>query len=598
MHIGDDRFRMLVENSASDIALIAADGRVIDAAPSSEGRGALGYEASDFIGRSVFDLAHPDDADRVRQALAELVSAPESTVSVRIRCMHADGVWRHLEAAAVNRIDRPDVAAIVVNFHDATARVTMEAQRDVLLSALSDVGVGIVVLDADRVRRPNDAFCRMTGRSAESLAALGSILELVVEDEREHMAEQLTRHLDGDVARSRYEVTLTRADGSHMHAGVAIRAVRQEDRSQIIAVVQDNTERRRADDARREAIAGLRTRVNDLASEARVRYAFDNIVGRSPAMRQVFARIELAASEGSDRLPVLITGETGTGKELVAKATHYSGPRRDGPFVPVNCASIPEALVESELFGHERGAFTGATNRRIGRFEQANGGTVLLDEIAEMPAQTQAKLLRVLQEREIQRVGGTATVPVDIRVVAATNRDLAAAVDAGDFRADLYYRIAGLRIPVPPLRDRLGDLAPLSDHILRAHAEILDRPPLRVTPEAMRLLASHGWPGNVRELETALCLAAELAARDGEDIQPRHLGLVASGDDYLPPAGDEGLSAMVDGFRRRVIERTLRDTGGNRSAAARRLGMDRSNFRALAKRLGLGVVGEEVRKTP
>jgi len=586
MHIGDDRFRMLVENSASDIALIAADGRVIDAAPSSEGRGTLGYEAVDFVGRSIFDLIHPDDIAGIRATLSDLASTPGSAVSVRLRCRHVDGDWRHLEAAAVSRLDEPDVCAIVVNFHDATSRITMEAQRDVLLAALADVGVGIVVLDADRVQYPNDAFCRMTGHSEESLSALGSVLELVAPDERDAMAGELAKHLAGEVARSRYDTTLVRADGSHMNADIAVRLVRQEDRSHLIAVVQDITERKNAEDARREAIAGLRTRVTDLSRDARQRYAFDNIVGRSAAMQQVFAQIELAAGPGSDRLPVLITGETGTGKELVAKATHYHGPRKDGPFVPVNCASIPDALVESELFGHEKGAFTGATTRRVGRFEQADGGTVLLDEVGETPPSTQAKLLRVLQEREIQRVGGARTIPVDVRIVAATNRDLAAAVDAGEFRADLYYRIAGLRIPVPPLRDRLQDLGPLTDHILSAHAEALDRPPVYVSPDAMSRLASYAWPGNIRELETALQLAAELAARDGEDIQARHLGSLPDAR-AMDLSADHGLSAMVDAFRRQAIEQALDESGGNRSAAARRLGMDRSNLRALMKRLAI-----------
>ncbi|MBT5531463.1 sigma 54-interacting transcriptional regulator [Candidatus Poribacteria bacterium] len=588
MHIGDERFRMLVENSASDIALIAADGRVIDAAPSTEGRGALGLETAEFVGRSIFELIHPEDADDIRGVLADLAANPGATVSARFRCRDVDGAWRHLEAAAVSCLDEPDVSAIVVNFHDATDRVTVEAQRDILLSALSDVDVGIVVLDGERILRPNDAFCRMTGYSEEALAALDSALDIIARDEREPMAEELARHLAGQVARNRYDATILRADGSRMLADIAIKTVRREERSEIIAVVQDVTERRQAEDARREAIAGLRTRVSDLARDARSRYAFENIAGRSPAMRRVFAQIELAASEGSDRLPVLITGETGTGKELVAKATHYHGPRRDGPFVPVNCASIPEALVESELFGHEKGAFTGATGRRIGRFEQANGGSVLLDEVGDMPAQTQAKLLRVLQEREIQRVGGTEMIPIDVRVIAATNRDLAAAVDAGEFRADLYYRIAGLRIPAPPLRDRLQDLAPLADHILRAHAEQLGRPPLVVSPEAMGLLASHPWPGNVRELETALYLAAELAARDGEDIQPRHLAIIPGAERPTSMDGEaEGLSGMVDAFRRRVIEETLRACDGNRSEAARRLAMDRSNLRALMKRLGV-----------
>ena len=245
----------------------------------------------------------------------------------------------------------------------------------------------------------------------------------------------------------------------------------------------------------------LRREVLRLRSELDTTYTFEGMVGVGRNMQQVYTLMQRAAE--SD-LTVLIEGESGTGKELVAKSIHYNGDRKTGPFVAVNCAAVPETLVESELFGHERGAFTGASKQRAGQFERAHGGTIFLDEIGDLSGTLQGKLLRVLEEREILRVGGTADIPVDIRVIAATNKDLEGAVKAGAFRGDLFYRLAAFRLTLPPLRERLEDLPLLAAHFLKRYAERIGKSIDGMSPAALQGLLAHDWPGNVRELKNAI----------------------------------------------------------------------------------------------
>ncbi len=302
------------------------------------------------------------------------------------------------------------------------------------------------------------------------------------------------------------------------------------------------------------------------------------LVSSSEAMRQVFKRIGLVA--GSDAT-VLILGETGTGKELVARSLHRSSARAGKPFVAVNCAAIPADLMESELFGHIKGAFTGAVADRIGRFREAEGGTLFLDEIGDMPLSTQAKILRVLQEREISPVGASGVLSVDVRVVAATHHDLPAAVKAGRFREDLWYRLQVVPLTLPPPRERLGDVLPLAEHFLRL---IGGGAPKRLSAAAARLLLAHGWPGNVRELRNAMERAALLS--HGAFIEPEHIGLQAAASsasgldiDWTGPMAD-----AVARVEREMIARALAAAAGNRAEAARRLGLSRQQlYRKLAE---------------
>jgi formate hydrogenlyase transcriptional activator len=304
---------------------------------------------------------------------------------------------------------------------------------------------------------------------------------------------------------------------------------------------------------------------------------FDEIVGDSPAIRRALDAVEQVAATDAT---VLITGETGTGKELIARAIHRLSPRAHGPLVKFNCAAIPHTLLASELFGHERGAFTGAVARRKGRFEQANGGTLFLDEIGELPPEMQVMLLRVLQEREFERLGGAETVRVDVRIVAATNRDLAEDARAGRFRSDLYYRLNVFPIHLPPLRERVEDISLLTSHFAAKHGERFGREISRIDRRAMSLLASYHWPGNVRELENvierAVILSRNGALRVERDVLPG------------PLAGD--VNERLQTQEREAIESALRASRGRISGpngAARALGLAPSTLEFRIKRLGI-----------
>lgn len=313
------------------------------------------------------------------------------------------------------------------------------------------------------------------------------------------------------------------------------------------------------------------------------------LLGSSAAMVRVRHEIDIL---GVSDLPTLVTGETGVGKELVVHAIHAKSPRQGKPLVHVNCAALPESLAESELFGHVRGSFTGASEHRAGKFELADGGTLFLDEIGELPLSIQPKLLRVLQSGEVQRVGSDKTLRVDVRVVAATNRDLTEEVRAGRFRSDLYYRLSLYPLQVPPLRDRLDDIPILSGHFLDAAQERLGVGQLRLTVAARQRLRNHSWPGNVRELEHTILRAAVRAAEGPSDdtvvIDVEHLGL-----DSAPPAqpkpevSTRPLRERVDAFTRTVIASTIAECENNWAEAARRLGVQRGNLHRLAGRLGL-----------
>ena len=315
------------------------------------------------------------------------------------------------------------------------------------------------------------------------------------------------------------------------------------------------------------------------------------LVGESPEMRQVSHIIRLV---GARRCTVLITGETGTGKEVAARALHMASPRRKAPWVAVNCSALPENLLEAELFGHVRGAFTGALQSRVGRFEQAHRGTLFLDEIGDLPLDLQAKLLRVLQEREFKRLGSSDTVHVDIRVVAATNCELAQRVEAGRFREDLYYRLNVVPIHLPPLRDRPGDIPALATHFAEKVCRLEGLPPKSLRPEALDRLRCYAWPGNVRQLENAVEMAIALS---GERT------LLAPGDFPLAaPARIRGVLPVVspvisvpdDGLdyeqtlaliERSILEQALRKTGGNKKAAAGMLRLKRTTLSAKMRSL-------------
>ncbi len=316
-----------------------------------------------------------------------------------------------------------------------------------------------------------------------------------------------------------------------------------------------------------------------LRSQIQEQHRLDRIIGQSSAIHHLYRIIKRVAKTDST---VLITGESGTGKELVANGIHYQSPRRDMPFVPINCGAIPEELLESELFGHEKGAFTGAFKERRGRFELANKGTVFLDEIGEMSPKLQVKLLRFLQETKFQRVGGSRTVEVDVRILAATNKDLERAVAESEFREDLFYRLNVIPIHVPPLRERAGDIALLIQHFLKQHCLKKNIPQKQMSEAAIASLEQYDWPGNVRELENVIERLVILT--DTDEIQlldlPKRMQVVQQPEATHIELGEDGinLKEMLDTLENRLIVDALQRAGGVKNKAAKLLGLNRTTL--------------------
>jgi len=336
----------------------------------------------------------------------------------------------------------------------------------------------------------------------------------------------------------------------------------------------------------REAL--LRREVQQLRRAVREDYSFHHILGKSKPMREVFDLIRRVADSQTN---VLITGESGTGKELAAKAIHFNSDRRGGPFVPVNCAAIPEALLESELFGHMRGSFTDAKGDKRGLFEEAHGGTLFLDEISELPVMLQAKILRAIQEKEIRRVGSTKAVAVDVRIIAATNLSLTDEVKAKRFREDLYYRLNVIEIRMPPLRERREDIPLLVDAFLKKCAEAGKKTVKGIAESALALLMDYPWPGNVRELENVIERAVTLTR--GEKVMPEDLPPAIHGSrgdrKVIDDAADRTLP--LEDVEKEYILRILEKTGGNKYQAAQLLGIDRKTlYRKLGEIAGKGSV--------
>jgi len=331
-------------------------------------------------------------------------------------------------------------------------------------------------------------------------------------------------------------------------------------------------------------IRALRDENRQLKEELGRRYEFDNIIGRSPAMQEIFATIERVAPT---RATVLLAGESGVGKDLIARAIHFHSPRRDRPLVKINCTAIPENLMESELFGYEKGAFTGAQNAKPGKFEQADTGTVFLDEIGDVPAAIQVKLLRILQEREFERLGSNVTRHIDVRVIAATNQDLRAALEQGTFREDLYYRLNVVPMNIPSLRERKQDIPFLANHFIHKLAPDSASRVESITDAAMEKLTAYHWPGNVRELENVIerslvmCTGTQLDAGDIhlEDAPRRREQNGGTG--FLP----DGMT--LDQYEQELIREALRRADGNKSQAARLLGLTRNALRYRLTQMGL-----------
>jgi DNA-binding NtrC family response regulator len=361
-------------------------------------------------------------------------------------------------------------------------------------------------------------------------------------------------------------VTTVRTAVSAMKLGAFDYLTKPYDDEEVLSLIRRALDRR-----------ALEREVVFLRSELARRDDFDQIIGQSPEMRRLFQVIGQVARTTAT---VLITGESGTGKELIARFIHRQSPRRDRPFVPVNPAAVPETLIESELFGHERGAFTGAYQRKLGRFELAQGGTLFLDEIATLKLDLQVKLLRALQEREVERVGSTRSIRVDVRIIVATNTDLKKAVSRGTFREDLFYRLNVVPLTVPPLRERREDIPLLAEHFIRKYNREFRRRIAGLAPDALSALQTYPWPGNVRELENIV--ERFVALVEGPVIQLTDLPLdLAMAEHPRRAIEAEGLSLKeaLEQFERRFVQHVLDRAGWNQTEAARLLGLHRNGLK-------------------
>ncbi len=334
--------------------------------------------------------------------------------------------------------------------------------------------------------------------------------------------------------------------------------------------------------------SSLKREVDELKRELKDKYQFTNIIGQSGVIQEVFRSLEKVINSN---VTVLIQGESGTGKELIAKAIHYHNQQRsNNPFVAVNCSALPDSLLESELFGHEKGSFTGAIGKRVGKFEMADGGTIFLDEIGDMNPTTQAKILRALQEKEFERVGGNEVVKVNTRVISATNKDLEQAVKSGEFREDLFYRISVFPIKMPPLRDRKDDIPLLAAHFMTKYAKQEERDELdQISPEGLELLMAYHWPGNVRELENAIERAVVLANPPEIGAKDLPASIRSLGEKKIYES-DNKLSSWIEKLEEDALRQALLECEGNISQTAKKLGIGRATIYRKAKKYGLPLI--------
>ena len=448
----------------------------------------------------ILQRAHPDDVDLVKDALAR--AAQDATdFDYEHRLLMPDGSVKHLHDLAHRMRDEAGNEEVVGVIMDITDRKVAEMELRQMLD-LTPQHVGVLGADG-RPLYANRVTLEYFGVTIDTWRALpqthdpqrASRLDLVHPDDRKHfLDERRKRFLEG--APHEFEARMRRHDGTFRWFLFRLNPLR-DDQGQITrwyGTATDIDDRKTAEERLLQENVALREEI-DKAS------MFEEIVGASPALTAVLSRVTKVA--GSDST-VLITGETGTGKELVARAIHRRSRRASRAFVAVNCAAIPRDLVASELFGHEKGAFTGAVQRRLGRFELADGGTIFLDEVGELSSETQVALLRVLQEREFERVGGRDRIRVDVRVIAATNRDLSAAVDDGDFRQDLFYRLNVFPLEMPPLRERRDDISVLVEYFIGRYARKAGKTFRQVSKRTLDRLRSYPWPGNVRELQNVI----------------------------------------------------------------------------------------------
>ena len=526
----------------------------------------------------ILQRAHPDDVDLVKDALAR--AAQDATdFDYEHRLLMPDGSVKHLHDLAHRMRDEAGNEEVVGVIMDITDRKVAEMELRQMLD-LTPQHVGVLGADG-RPLYANRVTLEYFGVSIDTWRALpqphdpqrASRLDLVHPDDRKHfLDERRKRFLEG--APHEFEARMRRHDGMFRWFLFRLNPLR-DDQGQITrwyGTATDIDDRKTAEERLLQENVALREEIDKTSM-------FEEIVGASPALTAVLSRVSKVA--GSDST-VLITGETGTGKELVARAIHRRSQRASRAFVAVNCAAIPRDLVASELFGHEKGAFTGAVQRRLGRFELADGGTIFLDEVGELSSETQVALLRVLQEREFERVGGRDRIRVDVRVIAATNRDLSAAVDDGDFRQDLFYRLNVFPLEMPPLRERRDDISVLVEYFIGRYARKAGKTFRRVSKRTLDRLRSYPWPGNVRELQNVIERSVIVSDTDEFTVDESWLSGASAAESRL------GLYGTMAAHEKAVVEEALRASGGRvagPSGAAARLGIPRSTLESKIRML-------------
>jgi PAS domain S-box-containing protein len=540
-----------------------------------------GYLASEVVGRTCKEVFRSDRCDIACPARRTFDSG---VVLSNCRCHVVTADDGEIEIAVntspLRRSDGEIVGAVVVfrnlnEMLEMTFRMT-ELSREIMRekersdAIMNSIADGVVTLSTDfTVTSFNRSAERITGYTAEEV--LGRPCHTVFRSrgcESACPVRELT-HSDKPIVEA--EMDISSKEGALIPVSVSAALLRDEDGNVVGAV---------------ESFRDL-SRVKTLTEELRAKYSFRNIIGKSHGMQEVY---HLIRSVARTNVTVLVQGDTGTGKELVARAIHYESPRAGEPFVVVHCAALPETLLESELFGHVKGAFTGATADRKGRFQLADRGTLFLDEISEVSPAIQVKLLRVLENKQFERVGDSRTTQVDVRLISATNRNLKQMISDGTFREDLYYRINVLSLRLPPLRERDEDMPLLVQHFIEKFNIETGKQVSKVHPDAMDILIDYAWPGNVRELENAIGHA--FVHCRGDIIQPEHLpqDILEAG-----PVGTETALKMLESLaevERAAIVEMLERCKGNRSRAAKRLGIGRSSLWRKMKKYGLAGLGE------
>jgi PAS domain S-box-containing protein len=520
-------------------------------------------------------LVHPEDRPSVAQAIQNMLVEPRAFDFTK-RIVRPDGVLRHVRCVGLPTAGGDGFVGTGMDVTEQEQLTEALRKSELELRQMLDFTPQLVAVFGPRRERLHANRIALTylGMSLDEWRRSSTGDDVHPEDRDAFMTA--TRGFMSNRSAYELETRLRRFDGSYRWFLARYNPV-SDDQGQITrwyVACTDIEDRKRAEDRLRQENIALR---EDIVHAS----MFEEIIGASAALRPVLAHV---AKVAATPCTVLITGETGTGKELVARAIHRRSARADRAFVGVNCAAIPRELIASELFGHEQGAFTGATQRRLGRFELAQGGTLFLDEVGDLPMQIQVALLRVLQEREFERVGGRATIRADVRVIAATNRDLQAAVEAGTFRSDLFYRLNVFPIAVPPLRERGEDIPLLVEYFIDRYARQASKTIARVDKRTLDRLRSYPWPGNVRELQNVIERSVILCDSDELTVDERWLSVGPSAANRL------ALPRKVSAHEKAIIEEALRATGGRvfgPSGAAERLCIPRSTLESKIRALGI-----------